>query len=125
SPTWKQIQAYEEANNVNGFDLIICRPQGPFGYYTHQDLEGTQDIERTTHNTSGEVFATLLDRTLDLMSPDDGAFFLQLPVLNIESSTVRKFWREYISRKEREGYEFNFGKTAPEVSRRVLIRRHR
>lgn len=121
--TWKRIQSYEKEKDIVGFDLIVCRPQGPFGHMATNEYKSTQDVERTPENSSGAVYKALLDRTLDLMSVDDGLFFLQIPVVNIDLPTVREFWKEYESAKKKEGYDFYFDNARPELSKQVLIRR--
>ncbi|HVW71592.1 MAG TPA: hypothetical protein VHB93_00360, partial [Candidatus Paceibacterota bacterium] len=117
------VQAYEEEKGIHGFDVIVCRPQGAFGYNSVRNYIHTGEVQTSHDRGLGEIYRTLLTRGLNLMSAEDGLFFLQLPKTGIDEPTLTAFWKEYQQEKEKEGYDFYFNESRPEQSSQVLIRR--
>ena len=102
SDIWRMLKNEKD----HGFDLIICRPGGPFGEtYNSTSINDVKD----TNMVKEEIFIVLMDRALKLLSPDGGMLFSQIPKLDTEQSISDKFWEKYVEDKTKEGYEFIFG----------------
>lgn len=104
--TWKAIKEQNNTSINKGFDLIVCRPEGPF-----------RNARRDTHSIKGvsdtgtsreEIFVSLLERTLNLLSNEEGMLFVQTPDLKTNPQIAQKFWEDYIKSKNTEGYKFIF-----------------
>ncbi len=100
--TWKKLTTEGEGS----FDLIICRPEGPFQNTGFKNIEDIEDggLQRE------KIFISLLERTLNLLSLEGGMLFSQIPTLNTNRDITEKFWSEFILKKKKDGYEFFFGK---------------
>jgi len=122
--TWKALSKELQEKGLDGFDVITCRPQAPFGYTKGIYAQSANDIvEEKTYFTE-EIYVALLNRALSLMNPDGGLFFLQKPVLNTDEKTEEEFWKKYLEDKEKEGYEFIFDKGTPVSSSYLLVKRN-
>jgi len=99
---WNKL--FAENKNI-GFDIIVCRPEGPFG---HTDEKNIKDVPDNGLSRE-KIFVVLLERTLRLMSEDGGLLFTQIPELKTPTKDWDEFWENYIPKKQNEGYEFLFG----------------
>ena len=114
--TWEKIA--QEAGD-EGFDLIVCRPEGPFGHsqFPEEDIRGV----KAPGSVKGEIFVYFLERVLKLLSIQGGILFTQIPVIGIDKADMNSFWEGYITRKQQEGFEFVFGPEGIKNSQRVLV----
>ena len=103
--TWREIDKDCKENNGEKFDLIICRPQGPFGR-GDGSITNIPDMGISRE----EIYASLLDRSLRLLSPEGGTLFSQVPELGTDKKVTEIFWRTYTEKKQREGFKFVFPK---------------
>lgn len=105
--TWRSIRDDNSSNSGGeGFDLIVCRPEGPFRNTNLQNIESISDDGVARE----EIFVSLLERSLEILSGEDGTLFTQTPNLITDDSISSVFWSSYISKKEEEGYKFIFRK---------------
>src|SRR5690606_3139784 len=95
--TWREIS---DLNNGHGFDLITCRPEGPFGRNSHKDLQTIKDVESSS-NRKEEILLMFLEKALKLLSPEGGTLLLQIPVVETNTQTAKEFWDNYIERKNK------------------------
>jgi hypothetical protein len=104
--TWREIEKDNTSRGGGGFDLVVCRPEGPFVNAINKDIsiKGVSD----TGFSREEIFVSLLERALNLLSNDGGMLFTQTPDLETKQGVVKKFWEDYVKRKSLEGYEFIF-----------------
>ena len=73
--TWKKMGDYLENNQLQGFDLMVCRPGLPF-----QRTAGISGFDsKTLEETALSIYTQLLTRAYKLLSPDQGTLFTQLP----------------------------------------------
>ncbi len=103
--TWNKLKKENMENSGKGFDIIICRPEAPFRDSTVLNWEKISDDGIAKE----EIFVGLLERTLELLSTNDGLLFTQIPSLNTSDEIWNIFWKRYIDKKQKEGYEFLFG----------------
>lgn len=100
SETWRKIGGGESSN----FDLIVCRPVGPFKNRDVSTIRSVKDEALIRE----EIFVVLLERALKLLSKDGGILFTQVPILGTDRQVWEDFWEDYIQKKQKEGYEFLF-----------------
>ncbi len=124
SKSWNRIKEKIQ-NETDGFDLIACRPQGPFGHFASKQTETIQDVIETDSNSKEELFVMLLERTLKLLSPDGGILLTQVPVMGTKPKIAAAFWKEYLERKHAEGYEFIFESDHHEMGDSMAVIRRR
>lgn len=103
--TWTKLKKDNAEHGGDGFDVVICRPEGPFRNSNVPNIENVKDegIARE------EIFAALLQRGLDILSKDGGILFTQIPNLRTNNEILNIFWKRYVLEKQKEGYEFFFG----------------
>ena len=110
--TWNKL-AEKLDTDGKGFDLITCRPQGPFGHTVGQGTETILNVEETHSSSREEIFAILLEKALNLLSPDGGILLTQTPDLGTDFKTLNEFWASYTAKKKTEGYDFFFEAGTP------------
>ncbi|MFA6353556.1 MAG: hypothetical protein WCW93_01335 [Candidatus Paceibacterota bacterium] len=115
--TWKKLTKYSKLGENHGFDLIVCRPQGVFNGIS--SAKNITNIDNKEFHKE-EIFLSLLERTLKLLSPDGGVFFTQLPNFDTKDDILNNFMYEYIKKKEKEGYEFLSGKDGTSEGNKVI-----
>jgi hypothetical protein len=98
SKAWRELE-------TDKFDVIVCRPEGPFG---NSDSKNVKDVPDGNFGKE-KIFISLLNKSLGLLSEDGGILFTQIPFLNTDQETYDNFWKDYIKRKEQKGYKFFFG----------------
>lgn len=64
--TWKTLKKKMEMNGISNFGLILCRPEG--------------GLDPDFIPYVGGLYYKLLDRAWDVLSPDGGAFLVELPI---------------------------------------------
>lgn len=104
--TWRQISKTLEQEELPGFDLIVCRPQGPFGYSHSKMWEYSIRRAHDEGLALEEIFVVLLRRALKLLSKDGGMLFTQEPILSTDPVIKNKFWEKLIKEQEDAGYKF-------------------
>lgn len=110
--TWKKLQEAADQKTENGFDLIVCRPEGPFAVRSRPvNSRSIADVEDESQNRE-EIYVMLLEKAMNMLSPDHGLLFSQIPGLNTPSDIKKEFWNSYIKKKEAEGYVFHFDSEA-------------
>lgn len=123
--TWRRIDERNTVFGAAGFDLITCRPQGPFGH-TSVKSPGVHLVAREQDAYhQEEIFISLLNRTLALLSPEGGLLYLQTPNLGTPEELTRDFWERLVVEKKDQGYTFFFEKRDREGVHgdRVAVRR--
>ncbi len=66
---WRKLERLREEKDMPGFDLIVCRPSGPF---------------RETIYMKPLIFSHSLARAYELLNPDNGILMTQLPPMSYD-----------------------------------------
>lgn len=104
--TWAEIKKNEVQRDGSGFDVMVCRPEGPFGNSRLPNIKHIKD-EGTAKE---EIFVSLLEKAMNMLSTEKGILFVQGPDLNTDDKILDTFWKNYVLKKQKEGYEFIFEK---------------
>jgi hypothetical protein len=123
SKTWRALKERMSAD-ISGFDLIVCRPQGPFGHFASPKTETIVNVKEDGTNAREQIFAMLLDRVLPLLSSEEGVLLTQTPAIDTDPKLVGQFWSEYERKKNQEGFEFVFETKTPRAGDTVAVVRH-
>ncbi|MBP6925752.1 MAG: hypothetical protein KBC22_01695 [Candidatus Pacebacteria bacterium] len=110
--TWKKLKDSAHEKTQDGFDLIICRPEGPFAVTSKPfNSVSIANVEDATLGRE-EIYIMLLEKALKLLSPHRGLLFSQIPGLDTPRDIKETFWTKYVQQKEQEGYIFHFDSKA-------------
>src|SRR3989344_6008503 len=110
--TWRTIKSEFSDERNPGADLVICRPAALFWIPSKGRNAMVQREEQEKGTVREEVFITLFERALKLLSQENGLLFTEIPELRTNSETEAKFWEKYVTQKREEGYKFSFSEDA-------------
>jgi hypothetical protein len=119
SRAWHELT--QIAREGHGFDLIACRPVGPFGHNLgvaglHHSVVSVSDDALVRE----QIFVALLERAMNLLSVE-GFLLTQMPELDTSEIVSATFWERFILEKEKQGYKIYFDATQPEYSESLAI----
>lgn len=114
SKTWQKM--YHHAQQVNGYDVLFCRPMGPFTtdifVMPGENVAQLLDAELT-------MYKALLKRTYEIMSERDSVFLFTLPRFKFVGITTeekmkhmgyaRSQMEEYFEKLKKNGFDIKHG----------------
>jgi len=104
--TWKKIIEDSKQKQRPAFDLIICRPEGPFAASGKPNTKGISILDVEDDGVAREeIYIRLLEKALSMLAVY-GLFLSQIPGIKTPPSLKEEFWKQYIPRKEKEGFKF-------------------
>jgi hypothetical protein len=120
--TWRKLRE-QSLHTGAAFDLIVCRPEGPFG-----EAHLSPNVNKVVDGglAKEEIFVSLLNRTLELLSTEGGMLFTQIPKLKANPEIFRIFWEKYVKQKQAQGYSFLFSNNRPSQTDTIFgVRRNK
>lgn len=110
--TWRRLRARMDENHIPSFDIIFCRPVGPF--VNDNIFPNQMPVDRHLEYEAG--FAKLLLKATNLVNIKGGVLLTQIPELFTSESIDR--WRRHLDDDTRfttticeKHYTGQFGKT--------------
>lgn len=97
---WGKIKKYLTERNFSGFDLIVCRPLGPFVHKAGFECKFRQEYL--------EIYFKLLQRAYNLLSPDNGIILTELPEFKGRQELDKAFCSVWMEKLECAGVKVKF-----------------